>query len=408
MESQVFPSLNPEQIRIRDAARLYMQQKVQEHQDARLVLHDDRLADYLVETVALLGQHEDAAKDDVYLAQLAAIFYPLGFRLDYTHPLAQSQAQAKSFLQGADVPGEVVEDVLRSLEDAFQRRGRSLSGALLLDALAGLYCHDETQQWSALQDLEKDLLEGPRGRLEKAQLRLQELLNLHFFTSSGRRHWQTRLGQQLLEQKQRVEKLLRNQSRPEATVDQSDTSSYGGIENDPPVRAAQTFFRAIYRNHINLSAIADNKANIMISVNAIMISVLITFLSYRNIAETQPMILLPVIIFLVAGLASLVFAVLSARPKVTALNAEANVGDQSKRNLAFFGNFVSLDLTTYEESMQEVLRDGNLLYGNMVRDLYYLGKVLDQKYRYLSISYNIFMVGLVITVALFLFTLFAS
>ena len=55
--------------------------------------------------------------------------------------------------------------------------------------------------------------------------------------------------------------------------------------------------------------------------------------------------------------------------------------------------------------MEEVLQDSDLLYGNLVRDLYHLGKVLDKKYRYLTISYNIFMVGLIITVGLFLFTL---
>jgi hypothetical protein len=38
----------------------------------------------------------------------------------------------------------------------------------------------------------------------------------------------------------------------------------------------------------------------------------------------------------------------------------------------------------------------------MVRDLYFLGKVLDKKYRYLSISYTVFMVGFVTTVVSFL------
>ncbi|RMF21352.1 MAG: phosphohydrolase, partial [Bacteroidetes bacterium] len=48
-----------------------------------------------------------------------------------------------------------------------------------------------------------------------------------------------------------------------------------------------------------------------------------------------------------------------------------------------------------------------LLYGNMARDLYHLGKVLDKKYRYLTISYNLFMVGFIATVLSFLVLLFA-
>jgi len=73
----------------------------------------------------------------------------------------------------------------------------------------------------------------------------------------------------------------------------------------------------------------------------------------------------------------------------------------------FFGTFSRLKLEDYESLMDEVLHDEALLYGNMVRDLYHLGKVLDQKYRYLSISYNIFMMGFLVTVGSFLFVLFS-
>ena len=142
----------------------------------------------------------------------------------------------------------------------------------------------------------------------------------------------------------------------------------------------------------------------MISVNSILISVLITFLSYRNIAENQPAVLLPVVIFLVTGIASLVFAVLSARPKVTNINIDSNTPPQ--RGLAFFGNFVHLSSEAFTEAVDDMFHSSSLLYTNMVQDLYHLGKVLDQKYRYLSIAYNIFMVGLIVTVLLFLLTLF--
>ena len=67
-----------------------------------------------------------------------------------------------------------------------------------------------------------------------------------------------------------------------------------------------------------------------------------------------------------------------------------------EKNIIFFGNFVNLELEEYEEAMDAVLREGELMYGNMVRDLYFLGKVLDKKYRYLTNSYNIFMVGFVV------------
>ena len=77
-----------------------------------------------------------------------------------------------------------------------------------------------------------------------------------------------------------------------------------------------------------------------------------------------------------------------------------------RKNIVFFGNFIRLDLETYEKAVDDMFSDSELLYGNLTRDLYYLGKVLDKKYRFLTISYNVFMVGFIATVLMFLGVLF--
>jgi hypothetical protein len=112
--------------------------------------------------------------------------------------------------------------------------------------------------------------------------------------------------------------------------------------------------------------------------------------------------------FLITGMTSLVFAVLAVRPKVTQLNIGDTPKEDYKKNIVFFGNFVNLELEEYEEAMDAMFRDGELMYGNMTRDLYFLGKVLDKKYRYLTNSYNIFMVGFVATVLIFLASIFLN
>ena len=88
------------------------------------------------------------------------------------------------------------------------------------------------------------------------------------------------------------------------------------------------------------------------------------------------------------------------------LNPEGAAPEAVRRNVVFFGNFVTLSLEQFEEAMEDVFNDSELLYGNMVRDLYHLGKVLEKKYRYLDISYNIFMAGFIATVCTFLIALF--
>ena len=148
------------------------------------------------------------------------------------------------------------------------------------------------------------------------------------------------LNQQLLDYTQKIKRNKRN--GPKAW-EHEKLRNFQNLERRLPNDATQTFFRANFRNHINLSAIADQKANIMISVNAIMISVLISILSYRNITETNPMIIVPVVIFLMTGLTSLICAVLSARPKVTRINKSNMPLEEVQKNIVFFGNFVHLD-----------------------------------------------------------------
>jgi hypothetical protein len=380
------------------AAKKHIAELSMQHQDSQALLYDDQLAFFLENLVRQFGAAEQAAPTVIQAAQLAALFYPLGYQLDRKNPLAAVQASCLDFLQqqGKEQLYPPIEHCLRT---NYQHSPDDLASKLLADALVGIYCNDEVHHWADLRTLEEELRSGHGQQLEQAELKLQELLTLRYHTHAGKIHWQKRVGQQILIQKKRLEKMRRSQLLEAATA---QDVPFGQLETSLPIRGTQTYFRVIFRNHINLSAIADNKANIMISVNSILISVLITFLSYRNIAETQPMILLPVIIFLVTGLASLIFAVLSARPKVTQLTATA---EKPTPGLAFFGNFVKLPLDEFSHAMDRTLQSGALLYSSMVEDLYHLGKVLDKKYRYLSISYNIFMVGLIITVALFLFTL---
>jgi len=380
------------------AAKKHITSLSMQYQDAQALLYDDQLAFYLEKLVAEFGDLEQAAPDIIQNAQLAALFYPLGYRLDRKNPLSAAQNSCLNFLQqqGKENLYPSIEHCLRT---NYQQSPDDTASKILADALIAIYCNDEAYHWADLRTLEQELRSGHGQQLEQAELNLQELLTLRYHTRTGKIHWQKQIAQQILAQKKRLEKLRRTQT---LELPPAEEPPFSQLETSLPVRGTQTYFRVIYRNHINLSAIADNKANIMISVNSILISVLITFLSYRNIAETQPMILLPVVIFLVTGMTSLIFAVLSARPKVTQLPATT---ENPAPGLAFFGNFVKLPLDEFSRAMDQTLQSSTLLYSSMVEDLYHLGKVLDKKYRYLSISYNIFMVGLIITVVLFLFTL---
>jgi hypothetical protein len=167
-------------------------------------------------------------------------------------------------------------------------------------------------------------------------------------------------------------------------------------------------FRNTYRTHLNLSAIADNKANMMISLNAIILSVIITYLSTKTSVSGAEFaqhrsVLIPIGTLLLTTLGSVIFAIISAQPEVTSFKINKNPSKINSRkvNLLFFGNFTNIPLEDFQQGMHEIMRDKKSLYNNMITDIYYLGEVLSRKYKILRISYTIFMVGLVLTVIAF-------
>ena len=167
----------------------------------------------------------------------------------------------------------------------------------------------------------------------------------------------------------------------------------------PRGRGVQTMFRTCLRNHTNLSAIADNKASIMLSINAIIISIVLTVLLPRF--STQPDIILPTIVLLTVCVLAIIFATLSTIPRVTSGTfTEADIKEK-RANLLFFGNFHRMPVEDFERAINTVMDDPEYLYGSMARDSYYLGKVLYTKYRYLRFCYLVFMFRLILSVISF-------
>jgi predicted metal-dependent HD superfamily phosphohydrolase len=164
-------------------------------------------------------------------------------------------------------------------------------------------------------------------------------------------------------------------------------------------RGVETMYRTTYNTHNNLSALADHKANLMLSINTIMISITLSTLVPQLGNSTQ--LILPTIVLLSVCLTAIVFATLSTRPKVT--TGEVTIDDiRNKRsNLLFFGNFYNMKLDDFQWGMMEMIKDPDFQYSSMTRDLYFLGKVLAQKYRYLTFCYNVFMFGIILAVILF-------
>lgn len=164
-------------------------------------------------------------------------------------------------------------------------------------------------------------------------------------------------------------------------------------------RGIETMFKTTSRNHIDLSAMADSKANIMISVNSIIISIVASVLLGK--LDTDPHYIIPTVILLGVCLTTIIFAIIATRPKVTSGTFTQEDIEAKKVNLLFFGNFHSVGLENYQRGVTAMMNDSDYLYGSMIKDIYFLGQVLGRKYRYLRYSYNTFMYGLIAAVLAF-------
>lgn len=138
----------------------------------------------------------------------------------------------------------------------------------------------------------------------------------------------------------------------------------------------------------------------MITVNGIIISIIIAEVSDEITANTW--LLWPALALLLSCLGSLVYAIRAARPRVSKEPVTLEDVRANRANILFFGNYHNMERAEFVEGIEELMVDEERLYNSMARDLYGLGSVLARKYELLRISYNIFMVGIILGVFLFL------
>lgn len=166
-----------------------------------------------------------------------------------------------------------------------------------------------------------------------------------------------------------------------------------------PEKGIETMFRLTSKNHIDISGMADSKANIMISINTIIISVLLGSLMQKLDKNTH--LIPPTIILLIVNLSSIVYSILSLRPNITSGKFKREDIEIQKTNLLFFGNFHKMKREDYHWGMNRLMENASFLYSNLIDDIFFLGIVLAKKYNYLRIAYNIFMYGIIIAVVAF-------
>ncbi len=172
---------------------------------------------------------------------------------------------------------------------------------------------------------------------------------------------------------------------------------------DIPEKGIETMFRVSLRNHLNLSRLADNKANTLISVNAIIISIVLSALFPK--LDSNPYLIYPCIILLTFTVATVIISILSTIPQTSHGQLSKEKIANKEGNILFFGNFHNMPLDDFEWGIEELMQDRDYLYKSLSRDLYFLGKVLHRKYKLLRISYIVFVTGLFVSISAFIYSI---
>lgn len=389
------------------------------YQDPELIYHNIKHTKDVVTAATKIANHYQLSDEDFFVVISAAWFHDTGYFTDRADHEAKSISIAEHELKQLKVAQPIIDKIRACiLATEMPQKPTGLLQEILCDADLFHLGTDDFMERSKM--VRKEIETVKHTTLDKDEWRARsiELLQSHqFFTDYCR----LLLGDQ---QQKNLDKLLEKQGRvqdkapatPPAenntiaaeenaviTIDDSkaDSEKHGKKhKNDKPERGIETMFRISSSNHQRLSDMADNKAHIMITVNSIILSAIIS-LVLRKLDEHSNL-LIPTFMLLAVSLLTMTFSILATRPSIPSGLFTHDDIEKKTVNLLFFGNFYRMSLNEYSDGMIKMMDDSDFLYGSLIRDNYSQGVVLGKKYRLLRASYNIFMFGLIISVAAFI------
>lgn len=263
--------------------------------------------------------------------------------------------------------------------------------------------HFASKNYISISEL---LREEWENTTEKTYSNLEWLkLNKLFLTEKHKFHSEFAILNWQSKKEKNLSELIQLIKKEEKSVDrQKQKTEELKLKKDKakiPERGIETMFRVTLKNHITLSNIADTKANIMLSVNSIIVSVVLSNLIPKLDNPSNAYLIIPSIIFIFFTILTMILSVWATLPNVTSGKFTKDDVKNRKVNLLFFGNFHQMRLNEFEWAINELMKDREYLYNSMTKDLYFLGKVLDKKYKILRITYIIFVIGVLVSAAAF-------
>jgi len=150
--------------------------------------------------------------------------------------------------------------------------------------------------------------------------------------------------------------------------------------------------RTTMRNNIELTHIADNKANVLLSLNALMLTFLVPFVvpNFETIKKFH--LTIPLGLLIITAFVTIYISTLVLKPSKF---------DQNQKLLKkgkyvspfFFGNFFQMNKEEFSSYIKGALSDNELIKEHLTEDLHYIGSRLGRKMTLVRLAFNVFIIG---------------
>ncbi len=378
-----------------EKAENYVTDLLEKELDPKFLYHNLRHTQRVVKSTKELLNNYDLDANEKERLILAAWFHDTGYTHGVKNHEENSCTIAKTFLSGIDYENSGIDAICQDIMATKRyHEPASLSEQIIRDADSSHFA--QKSYWETTDYLKEELLQLGIAEFSSKAWRDENIKMFRsehrFYTDYALENWQ--------EGKEKNLKQLVKEKKSEKEIAKKEALK-AKYKSESPDRSVQTLYRVTLKNHLKLSDIADTKANILLSVNAIIISLVLANLIPKLDNPSNTYLIYPTLIFIVFSVVSMVLSILATRPNVTSGKFTKQDVEQKKVNLLFFGNFHKMKLDEYEWALQELVKDKEYVYSSLTKDLYFLGLVLDKKYKILRLTYNIFMIGMIVSVIAF-------
>ena len=156
--------------------------------------------------------------------------------------------------------------------------------------------------------------------------------------------------------------------------------------------------RTTQRNNIDLTQLADNKANVLLSLNAIMVTFLLPMILSNLEVIIQGYLIIPLIILAITCFSTIYISAIVLKPSnLQEYRASPSEDPDAQFSPFFFGNFYKMEPDEFFEYMNEVISNTKLVKIHLTQDMYYIGRRLGYKMDRIRLAFTIFLSGLFLT-----------